>query len=253
MVLFASRTVRMKALTSNLLTADCLTVGCLLALGVGFFNWLSNLTGGNSQSSNNSQQKSSANNHKPVYQPPLPPPVVLGHIKSKIVGVTHANADGQKRQHLISELKVGDRLLLKREFGNQYDSFAVAVWDKKERQLGYLKKELSALIAPHVQTGQVSYATVLTLTGGTSGKELRGVNISIEDVPLEIVNRYLEQFPGKPKSQRSRDGGYYDEYEDVSLGDIMDAQGIMNMYDDIDLARRECPEEFDPDTGEYRG
>ncbi|MCM1181561.1 MAG: HIRAN domain-containing protein, partial [Clostridium sp.] len=55
---------------------------------------------------------------------------------------------------ILKDLKEGDKLSLKREPDNEYDSMAVAVYDTKDRQMGYLPKESNTFMATMMDAGQ---------------------------------------------------------------------------------------------------
>ena len=47
--------------------------------------------------------------------------------RTKVVGVTFQNPDDTNRQEIISKCKVGEYVLLKRDYDNSYDQYAIAV------------------------------------------------------------------------------------------------------------------------------
>jgi single-stranded-DNA-specific exonuclease len=98
---------------------------------------------------------------------------------TKIVGVTHDNANGQNRQAVISRLSLSSRISLKRDYGNIYDPNAITVVDAEGNQLGFLTRDLASQLAPHMDEGKIITATISNLTGGDNGYT-RGVNIHIE-------------------------------------------------------------------------
>ena len=98
---------------------------------------------------------------------------------TKIVGVSQTNEDGQDRQEIIeSSVSVGDDLTLKREPDNPYDPHAIAVFTYDD-QIGYLKKDVAAELAPKLDSYQLINCTVREVTGGEDGKAF-GVNVSME-------------------------------------------------------------------------
>ncbi len=90
---------------------------------------------------------------------------------TKIVGVSFEN-----RQDIISGLKAGQELVLRREKENAYDENAVAVY-WQEKHLGYLKRELAGHLAPCLDRKTVYTASVSQITG--QDKNNLGVNIFI--------------------------------------------------------------------------
>lgn len=72
-------------------------------------------------------------------------------IQARVVGVTFENEEYKvNRQEIISGLKGSEKIYLKREPTNRFDSNAVAVVLKSESmdmKLGYLRAELAGLMA----------------------------------------------------------------------------------------------------------
>ncbi|MEX2650320.1 MAG: HIRAN domain-containing protein [Alphaproteobacteria bacterium] len=100
-------------------------------------------------------------------------------IRTKVVGVTKPNPRGRPRQMVIAELTAGDQLALARDPNNPHDPNAVMVFTRAGEQIGYLRTELAADLAPVMDAGHRWGAEVLEVTGGTRHKPTRGVNIRI--------------------------------------------------------------------------
>ena len=108
-------------------------------------------------------------------------------VNTKVAGVTYDNPDGKDRQSIIKKnCKQGMNLILKREPDNPYDKNAVGVWIKtksflssSEDQIGYLKKMDAKLVSDNLGKNKSIKAKITNVTGGTKGKETRGVNIEI--------------------------------------------------------------------------
>lgn len=92
---------------------------------------------------------------------------------TKIYGVTYDN-----RQELISKLRAGDSLLLKREPDNPYDENAIAFQNKRGEKLGYVSKKIASWMADLLDNDTNISATVESVTGGNGYN--RGVNILLE-------------------------------------------------------------------------
>ncbi len=60
------------------------------------------------------------------------------HFHTKIVGVTHKNADGSNRQKIIRKCGVFETLVFDHEEDNPHDANAVRVCRQNGQQLGYL-------------------------------------------------------------------------------------------------------------------
>lgn len=77
---------------------------------------------------------------------------MIKNVKLKVVGVTFANEDGTEIQFILSKLKKGDNIILRREPHNKYDVNAIAVWSDIG-QVGYIAKDYSSIIAPMMDNG----------------------------------------------------------------------------------------------------
>jgi hypothetical protein len=64
-------------------------------------------------------------------------------IEEKVVGVTY-----DQRQAVVARLCVGDSVTLRREPHNPFDRNAIRVDNAHGEQIGYLRKELAAQLAP---------------------------------------------------------------------------------------------------------
>lgn len=105
---------------------------------------------------------------------------------SKVVGVSHSNADGASRQLLIGKFcKKGQLLNLVREPDNPEDKFAIGVWINAPDypppgvQIGYLIADVARQATEVLQAGGNVIARISEITGGTKGKPTLGVNIEI--------------------------------------------------------------------------
>lgn len=58
------------------------------------------------------------------------------------------------KEAIMADFHEGDKLYLKREPDNMYDSMAVAVYDSKNRHMGYLPKESNTFMATMMDAGQ---------------------------------------------------------------------------------------------------
>ena len=86
---------------------------------------------------------------------------------TKIVGVSFENENGSLRQDLISELdSVPCTLTLMREADNPHDCNAIAIFDPKGRQLGYLSRSIAIQMAKLIDSGISVYAHAIQVTGG---------------------------------------------------------------------------------------
>lgn len=98
-------------------------------------------------------------------------------IRTKAVGVTRRNDEGTSRQDIIEGLTSCDQLELIRDQYNEHDENAVEVHDPTWGQIGFIKRDLAAKIAPLMDEDVPIEAIVLDVTGG-DGTNL-GVNIEL--------------------------------------------------------------------------
>lgn len=101
------------------------------------------------------------------------------HFHSKIVGVTHKNADGSSRQAIIGKCTPLEKLTLENDEHNPHDPNAVMVLRSNGKQLGFMNTTLASEIVSKSQRGYRYAVFVKNITGGTLGKESLGVNILI--------------------------------------------------------------------------
>ncbi|MBV8581270.1 MAG: DEAD/DEAH box helicase, partial [Candidatus Eremiobacteraeota bacterium] len=98
---------------------------------------------------------------------------------TKVVGVTF-----EGRQDTVRALAPGTPLELRRDPANRYDPNAVGVW-YGGLQLGFVKREIAARIAPNVDAGERYTAAVTAVTGG--GARSFGINIYVTRVRTEAA------------------------------------------------------------------
>lgn len=107
---------------------------------------------------------------------------------TKLVGVSHKNADGMARQAYIKRFaKTGMAIHLKPEPNNPYDPNAVGAWVtarslfffKADVQIGYLDSRLAGEISRLLARGGTATAQIVEVIGGTRGAETLGVVVSL--------------------------------------------------------------------------
>ena len=95
------------------------------------------------------------------------------HMVTRVVGVTF---DG--RQAVVAKLKVGEKILLRREPSNPYDANAIRVERFSGQQIGYIDRFKAASLAPKFDAhGVLVVGTVIQLVGGLSKGRSLGVVI----------------------------------------------------------------------------
>jgi single-stranded-DNA-specific exonuclease len=90
---------------------------------------------------------------------------------TKVVGVSF-----EGRQDVVAGLAPGASLELRRQPDNPYDPNAIGVW-YGALQLGFLKREIAARVAPNVDAGERYTAHVTAVTGG--GARSWGINVYV--------------------------------------------------------------------------
>lgn len=88
---------------------------------------------------------------------------------SRQIFLTHVNVAGcayvRYIKKYISELNVGDRVILLREPKNEYDDLAILVKDLKKRKLGYVPRARNHVMARLMDAGKLLYGEVTELYG----------------------------------------------------------------------------------------
>lgn len=71
-----------------------------------------------------------------------------------VVGIAYPNRDGSDRKANIARMQPGDAIELRPEPSNPKDKLAVAVFDDRERQLGYVTAERAPRIGGLLREGR---------------------------------------------------------------------------------------------------
>ncbi|HYL26372.1 MAG TPA: DEAD/DEAH box helicase, partial [Candidatus Nitrosotalea sp.] len=119
------------------------------------------------------------------------------HFHTKIAGVSF-----EGRQDIIAGLRSGAPLELRRERENPHDKNAIAV-HYGALQIGFLKKQLAAHIAPLLDAGARYRARIASLTGGPSPFD-SAQDGSGQDVKHRGVNVFVERETAAVTRSRSR-------------------------------------------------
>lgn len=80
---------------------------------------------------------------------------IRSQITLAIVGADYPNKRGPARRFAIAVCKPGDSIKFLREPRNQFDEHAIAVFDQSGVQLGYVRSERAAWLAPQLDRGDV--------------------------------------------------------------------------------------------------
>ena len=95
------------------------------------------------------------------------------HFVTKVVGVTF-----EGRQAVVSTLQAGQELVVIREPNNPADVNAIALRTLSGAQVGFLRRQIAAHIAPNLDGGMRYQAFVSAVTGGGDGRSF-GANIEV--------------------------------------------------------------------------
>ncbi len=90
---------------------------------------------------------------------------------TKVVGVTF-----EGRQDIVASLRPGEALELRRDAANAHDPNAIGIW-YGSLQLGFVRREIAARIAPNLDGGERYAAAVTAVTGG--GTRSFGINVYV--------------------------------------------------------------------------
>ena len=86
---------------------------------------------------------------------------------SRQIFLTHVNVAGcayvRYIKKYVSELSVGDKVMLLREPKNKYDELAILVKDEKKHKLGYVPRAHNPVIARLMDAGKLLYGVVTEL------------------------------------------------------------------------------------------
>lgn len=92
---------------------------------------------------------------------------------TKLAGVTF-----EGRQAVLENLVVGEPLRIERQPENPYDTNAIALFDPRGEQVGFLNRRLAAVLAPVIDSGVEYDIEITDVTGGDEGRTF-GVNVLV--------------------------------------------------------------------------
>ena len=99
--------------------------------------------------------------------------------QTKVVGVSF-----EGRQAIVSTLRAGQELLVARQPGNAFDANAIAISTLTGQQVGFLRRQIAAHLAPLLDEGVHYQAFVSNVTGGDEGRSY-GANIEVTREEVE--------------------------------------------------------------------
>lgn len=109
------------------------------------------------------------------------------HFVTKVVGVTF-----EGRQAVVSTLQAGQELVVTRDATNPVDANAIALSTLSGVQVGFLRRQIAAHLAPKIDGGIRYQAFVSMVTGGSEGRSY-GANIEVAREDDEQTGMYVAQ------------------------------------------------------------
>lgn len=145
-------------------------------------------------------------------------------ITTKVAGVTFNN-----RQSHIQKLQVGDPLILRRERDNKYDENAIAIYDIKENQIGYIPKDLAVKLVDILDSDRRYDCTINKITGGRHLNYGLVINISFhKDI---YFNGYTLKVKRDKKNKENINYNFFEFINDID--NISLRNFIKLKYEDI--------------------
>jgi HIRAN domain len=124
----------------------------------------------------------------------------IRHFSTYLAGVTHRNSDGTPRQKLVRDLGKFDNIFLRLEPENPHDPNAVMIIrERDEQQIGYLPRDVAAVVAPSKQSGFQYGGWVLEVRDehDDQGRSVCFVDLlvmeAIADVTASEAQRYTDR------------------------------------------------------------
>ena len=144
------------------------------------------------------------------------------HFVTKVVGVTF-----EGRQTVVSTLQAGQELVVMREPDNPADANAIALRTLSGAQVGFLRRQIAAHIAPNLDGGMQYTAFVSAVTGGVEGRSY-GANIEVsrEDDDARMGERLAEASAARRRLSGLSADALEDELRRAMIGahDLLPAQ-----------------------------
>jgi hypothetical protein len=98
-------------------------------------------------------------------------------MKVEIKGAFFPNPDGSSRGAALARCSVGQTVVLWRERGNDFDSYAIQVQTEDGAQLGYVPKEFTKYLD---KTGYSKHGTIVSMQPEIPFKKGAGAEIIIQ-------------------------------------------------------------------------
>lgn len=116
------------------------------------------------------------------------------HFYCKAAGVSHANEDGTSRQSVIGRCNLGEPIALDHDESNAFDKYAVRLLRSNGDQIGFLPSDLARQVVQRSNTGTRYAAFISDLTGGTSDRPTRGVNLLMVAAPPGVSDAEAQDY-----------------------------------------------------------
>lgn len=130
--------------------------------------------------------------------------------RTRVVGVTFQNPDGSNRREILNKCKIGEYVLLKRDYNNNYDQYAIAVLRKADEQIGFIAKHVAFRheamndLAPHMDQGGEVSAKIVALIDGECDIEIEVIG-SDGGKPYQLREAEARELRDEAKSLEKSD------------------------------------------------
>jgi len=174
----------------------------------------------------------------------------MNSYKVAIKGVSKKNEDGISRQKIIKSVKVGDKVFFTAEPTNPHDRWAVSVFVKEDKQIGYLPSD--ARDASTVLKGEPIRGTIIGLRGGTNWffrfylrKKYIGVVVELEKGHIDRerfndLSQKVKPFDSAVREALALDKSGNREYAIAAYKAILESVCTLNTENIYASAHRKC-------------
>ncbi|ALS74960.1 hypothetical protein AUC31_06840 [Planococcus rifietoensis] len=109
----------------------------------------------------------------------------------RLAGVTY-----EGRQEILSEMRMTDKIKMKREKYNNYDENAIAVYNINDQNIGWIPKDIATALAPNIDAGEKYKIEINKIHGGN------GYNYGVE-VLINKMDNTLKSYQTHKHSSKS--------------------------------------------------
>lgn len=162
----------------------------------------------------------------------------------KIAGTNFDNTDGSKRREIIKKCSIGESVDLKRDYANEHDKYAIAVFRKTGEQLGFIPREdfyfgyliSNSSVAEHIDLGDDVNAKIIKIVNVNNSEYSTAI--------LEIVITSKQLFRAK-ESKAKEILANAKKYEKIDpLEAIQLYKEVMVLLHEVDTILEELNNDF---------